>query len=197
MSRHVANDEGSLSLADAEALLSEINRLTAQVASLEESIGELQELANSDPLVNLPNRRRFLADVQRMIGRVERYGASAAVLFVDVDGLKGINDKFGHSAGDEALVEIGQLLVASVRKSDSVARIGGDEFGIILEHSDELRAWQMALRVVETVVGSEFCVDGKCLQLSVAVGVGKIEPGDTPEAVLARADKEMYRVKAA
>src|SRR4030095_15990431 len=114
------------------------------------------------------------------IARVERYGHPAAILFVDVDGLKSINDTFGHCAGDQALVEVAKLLVASVRNSDCVARMGGDEFGILLEQLDEGRAWQMALRVVEAVVGAQFCVDGACLPLSVAVGVGMIAPGDDP-----------------
>ena len=196
MSRRGANDD-SLSLADAEALVGEIERLRSEISRLEAHVGELNELANRDPLVDLPNRRSFVAGLERLIGRVERYGGHASVLFVDVDGLKAINDKLGHTAGDEALIEIGQLLLASVRKSDCVARIGGDEYGILLEHADELAAWQMALRIVETVVGSKFCVDGQCLQLSVAIGVAKIEPGDTPQTVLVRADKEMYRVKAA
>jgi diguanylate cyclase (GGDEF)-like protein len=73
--------------------------------------------------------------------------------------------------------------------------MGGDEFGILLDHADEHRAWQMALRIVETVVGSQFCVEGKCIRLSVAVGVGMIQPGDSSQAVMERADKEMYRVK--
>ena len=73
--------------------------------------------------------------------------------------------------------------------------MGGDEFGILLEQLDEQGAWVMALRVVESVVGSQFCVNGKCLRLSVAVGVGMILPGDDPQAVIDRADMEMYRIK--
>jgi diguanylate cyclase (GGDEF)-like protein len=146
--------------------------------------------------VDLPNRRSFLSSLENLIARVERYGASAALLFVDVDGLKAINDQFGHGAGDRALVQVGRLLTESVRKADFVGRLAGDEFGILLEQTDELGAWQMALRVVETVDECQFCIGGTCLPLSVAIGVGMIQQGDTPEAVLARADKEMYRIKA-
>src|SRR6185369_9641446 len=138
----------------------------------------------------------FFASLEQLIARVERYDVPAAMLFVDVDGLKAVNDKLGHNAGDKALIKIARLLVASVRKADFVARLAGDEFGILLEHADELSAWKMALRVVETVDECEFCVDGACLPLSVAIGVGMIQRGDTPETVLARADKEMYRIKA-
>ena len=195
MSRSVANDDGLVSLAEAEALVSEIERLRAKLIEVEARLGQLDELAHQDTLVGLPNRRRFLARLERAIARVERYGHPAAVLFVDVDGLKSINDTFGHKGGDDALIEIGQLLVASVRNTDCVARMGGDEFGILLEHLDEQQAWVMALRVVENVVGSQFCVNGTCLPLSVAVGVGMITPGDTPKTVVDRADMEMYRLK--
>lgn len=197
MPRRVANDDSAISLVEAEALIGEIERLRGEIDTLEARVGHLDELAHRDPLVHLPNRRSFVASLERLIARVERYNQPAAMLFIDVDGLKSINDKFGHTAGDEALIEVAQLLVASVRKTDCVARIGGDEFGILLERADESRAWQMALRVVETVVGSQFCVDGSCLPLSVAVGVGMIQPGDKPQSVIKRADRQMYRVKTA
>ena len=195
MSRSVANDDG-VSLAEAEVLVGEIERLRAELDKVEARVGQLDELAHQDSLVRLPNRRSFLDSLARTIARVERYGHPAAMLFVDVDGLKSINDTFGHKAGDEALIEVAQMLVVSVRKTDCVARLGGDEFGILLEQMDEPKAWQMALRVVEHVVGSQFCVNGSCLRLSVAVGVGMIKPGDNPQAVIERADKEMYRLKA-
>ena len=190
-------DEGLVSLSDAEALLAEIERLRSEIALLEDRVSHLDQLAHRDALVDLPNRRSFLASLEGLIARVERYGGPAAMLFVDLDGLKRINDKFGHMAGDQALLQVAQMLVTSVRKSDFVARIGGDEFGILLERADERGAWEMALRIVETVVGAQFCVDGTCLPLSVAVGVGAIQAGDSPQSVIDRADKEMYRVKAA
>lgn len=197
MSSSGPNDDSHVSLADAEALIAEIKRLHAQVAALQSRLGHVNQLAYRDSLVDLPNRRSFLASLKDLISRVERHRHPAAMLYVDVDGLKAINDKFGHTAGDQALLEVAQMLVASVRETDCVARIGGDEFGILLELADELTAWQMALRVVETVVSSQFCVDGSWLPLSVAVGVGTIEPGDDPQSVIERADKEMYRLKVA
>ena len=191
-----ANDDGGISLDEAIALLDEIERLRDQLAKGKVRLSELDRLAHRDPLVDLPNRRSFLTSLEQLIAKVERYGVDAAMLFVDVDGLKAVNDRLGHNAGDKALVKIARLLVASVRRADFVARLAGDEFGILLEHADELNAWKMALRVVETVDECEFCVNGVCLPLSVAIGVGVIEPGDTPETVLARADCEMYRIKA-
>ena len=190
-------DDQIVSLSDAEALVAEIKRLRSQVLALEERVRQLDQLAHCDPLIGLPNRRSFLARLEGMIASVERYGDPAAMLFVDLDGLKRINDQFGHKAGDQALIEVSEMLISTVRKSDFVARLGGDEFGVLLERADEQGAWEMALRIVETVTHSQFCFEGHCLPLSVAVGVGTIVPGDDPQSVIDRADKEMYRVKAA
>lgn len=192
-----ANDDRyGASLTDRAALLDEIVTLRAALTRSEAQIAELDHLAKMDPLVNLPNRRNFLTNLESAIAHVGEHGVPAAVLFLDVDGMKTINDKLGHNAGDKALVKVARLLVASVRQGDLVARLAGDEFGILLEHANELSAWRMALRIVEIVDGSEFCVSGVCLPLSVAVGVGVIRHGDSAEDVLDRADKEMYRIKA-
>lgn len=194
---HPANDDqGSLDGRGRAELLQEIGLLRGALGRCAFRIAELERLANLDPLVDLPNRRNFLGRLETSIGEVHGHGVEAAVLFLDVDGLKTINDTFGHDAGDKALVEVARLLVASVRKDDVVARLAGDEFAILLERTDELKAWRMALRVVETVDDCRFCVDEVCVTLSVAVGVAMIKRGDTAKAVLSRADKEMYRIKA-
>lgn len=193
----IANDDsGAVSLEDAEALLGEIARLRAEIARLEARVTELDQLAHRDSLVDLLNRRGFVASLENLIARVSRYRESAAMLFVDLDGLKQINDKFGHDAGDAALFEVGQVILTTARKSDCVARIGGDEFGVLLERADEVTAWQIGLRVVEKVMELQFCVNGISLPLSVAVGVGVIRAGDSPASVMRRADKAMYRIKA-
>jgi diguanylate cyclase (GGDEF)-like protein len=119
------------------------------------------------------------------------------MLFVDLDGLKMINDTFGHCAGDEALIQVANLLAKGVRHSDVVARIGGDEFGILLESSDESAAQETAARLIEQISACEFLHDGEALPLSVAIGVGMIDALDTPNLVMERADEAMYRRKAA
>ncbi len=184
-------------LSDAEALAAEVSRLRAEIARLEERVQLLDRLAHQDPLIELPNRRGFQRQLERLIDRVSRYTASAAMLFVDIDGLKLINDSFGHKAGDEALIQVAELLVAGVRKSDCVARLGGDEFGILLDQADEASARDTAARLVSRIADCEFCFNGSCLPLSVAIGVTMIEAGDTPEAVIVRADVAMYEEKAA
>jgi diguanylate cyclase (GGDEF)-like protein len=183
--------------AEVDRLLEEISQLRGKVAHLQDRVEQLDQLAHQDSLVNLPNRRGFMRGLERMIDRANRYDEQSAMLYVDLDGLKMINDTFGHQAGDQALIQVAELLVGGVRKSDVVARIGGDEFGILLAHSDESRAHDAASRLIELIAGCDFTQDGKALPLSVAIGVGMIGGDDTAEAVMARADKEMYRRKAA
>jgi diguanylate cyclase (GGDEF)-like protein len=182
---------------DRDRLIEEISALRGKVARLQERVEQLDQLAHQDSLINLPNRRGFMRELERLIARVDRYGLNAAMLFVDVDGLKIINDSFGHRAGDEALIEVASLLAKGVRHSDVVARIGGDEFGILLECADEAAAQETAARLIDQICSCEFVHDGDALPLSVAIGVGMIDALDTPEAIMARADEAMYRRKAA
>jgi len=182
---------------DRHRLIEEISLLRAKVARLQERVEHLDQLAHQDSLINLPNRRGFMRDLERLISRVDRYGINAAMLFVDLDGLKMINDTFGHRAGDEALIQVANLLASGVRHSDVVARIGGDEFGILLEASDEEAAHETATRLVDQICSCEFIHDGEPLPLSVAIGVGMIDALDTAEAVMERADEAMYLRKAA
>lgn len=183
--------------AEARALMAENNRLKAEIETLNERVETLDSLAHQDSLVAMPNRRGFLRELDRLIAHAARYGEEAAMLFVDVDGLKSINDSFGHRAGDEALIQVASLLAAGVRKSDLVARLGGDEFGILLVKSDEAHAEDTAKRLGDTICNCEFRHDRQELPLSVAIGVTMIGKADTVEDVMDRADAEMYRGKAA
>ena len=182
---------------DRDRLIEEISLLRGKVARLQERVAQLDQLAHQDSLINLPNRRGFMRELERLIARVDRYGINAAMLFVDVDGLKMINDTLGHRAGDEALIQVANLLSKGVRHSDVVARIGGDEFGILLESSDADAAHETAARLIEQISSCEVLHDGEALPLSVAIGVGMIDALDTAEAVMERADEAMYRRKAA
>jgi len=177
--------------------LAEIERLREKIAGLEERVRHLDALAHQDPLVPLPNRRGFLRALESLIARAGRYGEGAAMLFVDIDGLKRINDSFGHKAGDQALLQVATVLSDGVRKSDCVGRIGGDEFGILLVHSDEDQARETAQRLTALIEDHESHCDGNRLPLGVAIGVTMISANDTPDLVIARADRAMYREKAA
>jgi diguanylate cyclase (GGDEF)-like protein len=189
--------ERTVDLSNPEMLLAEIERLHGEVARLRERAEQLDRLAHQDSLIDLPNRRGFMRQLDMLIARVSRYGESAAMLFVDIDGLKGINDTFGHKAGDEALIHVAELLAGGVRKGDCVARIGGDEFGILLHHADEESARDTASRLVGLVAGADFACGGTPRRLGVAIGLTMIEAEDRADSVVARADHAMYRVKAA
>ena len=184
-------------LSSSEQLETEIERLRDQIAKLQSKVQQLDQLAHLDPLIGLPNRRGFMRQLDGLISRVKRYGDHGAMLFVDIDGLKGINDSRGHKAGDEALIRVSEMLVSGVRSGDCVARLGGDEFGILLEHADEAIANETASRLVERIASCGFSHDGAPLPLGVAIGVGMIAPDDNAEAVMNRADEAMYRKKAA
>ena len=181
--------------ADVERLISEVDELRGKIAQLQRRVEQLDQLAHEDSLVGVPNRRGFVRALERLIDRVARYGEKASILFVDLDGLKLINDSFGHAAGDEALVQVARLLLTGVRKSDVVARVGGDEFAILLGHSDEEQAAETAARLIDIIAGCDFIHAGEALPLSVAIGAAPIHPDDTIETAMARADAEMYRRK--
>jgi len=190
-------NDSVIDVTNRDTLLGEIKRLRSEIAQLQEKVALLDRLAHLDVLIDLPNRRGFMRQLETAIDRVTRYDDAGALLFVDIDGLKMINDSFGHQAGDEALIQVAQMLSQGVRKSDCVARLGGDEFGILLERANEGSALETANRLVSMIADCEFCYEGMCLPLSVAVGVAVIEPNDCPEAVMARADEAMYLQKAA
>lgn len=162
---------------------------------MERRLSELEHLADSDTLTPLPNRRAFHREVARVVRAVARYGTPAAVLFVDLDGLKAINDAYGHPVGDAALVHVADVLRREVRGTDLVARIGGDEFGLLLERLDEELTSSKAQALEQAVASAPLPLGDGQLSLSVSVGVAMIGRDDTVEALLARADARMYAAK--
>ena len=176
----------------------EINRLRAEneglnreLRALRVQIGELERLADSDTLTPLLNRRAFLREVERGIARVARHGTPVAVMIADLDGLKAINDGAGHQAGDAALLHVGYALKAMVRATDIVARIGGDEFGLVLEDVDAEAAEAKALALAAGIVAEP--IDGR--RVSVSIGHALVTPGDSIDSIIARADAAMYARK--
>lgn len=166
--------------------------LRAYVAELEARVKSLERLADSDTLTPLPNRRFFMRAVERAIAQLARHGTPAAVLFLDMDRLKDINDTHGHSAGDEALVHTAWVLREKIRASDVVARIGGDEFGVLLEYADYAAAMEKAAALCAALAAQP--LHGR-IAIGCSVGVASLLPGDTPESALARADADMYESK--
>jgi diguanylate cyclase (GGDEF)-like protein len=171
--------------------------LAAALADMRARVDELERLVDSDTLTPLPNRRRFLRELDRVLKHAQRYRNSAFVMFVDLDGLKAINDSHGHLAGDAALIHVAQILAGMVRTTDLVARIGGDEFGLLLEYLDADQARDKAAGLAEAVRAQPLDIGAHQLQLGVSIGIAEIRPGDSAEDVLGRADAAMYAIKAA
>lgn len=176
-----------------DALRAENAGLRRELRVLTLRLAELERLVDSDTLTPLLNRRAFLREVERSIARVARHGASIAVMVGDLDGLKAVNDTQGHGAGDALLIHVGYTLKAHSRATDVVARIGGDEFGIILEAVDEHAAADKAEALRAAV--AEETVEG--VVPSISIGSSLIRAGDTLDTIVARADAAMYACKKA
>ena len=173
-------------------------RMQSKAADLTKSLqtanSELQQLAFRDALTGLPNRLLFDDRVALAVERSARDGAGLAVLFVDLDGFKPVNDSFGHRFGDEVLREMARRIAAQARATDTVARVGGDEFVLLLEgRPDTTSAAQLAQRIIDAVTRP---VDGEHeVRLSCSVGVAMF-PSDGPrDQLMAHADAAMYAAK--
>ena len=169
--------------------------LRAALAETRERVAELEALADTDALTPLPNRRCFLRALDRVTARAERHGTSSALLMIDIDGLKPINDRHGHTAGDAALIHVAKLLGSLVRSTDHVARIGGDEFGLILDHLDHNSAIETAERISSCIAANPVDLGGKLVPLKASIGIATILPGDGVEDVLGRAHRNVKIAK--
>jgi len=153
-------------------------------------------LSLTDPLTKIPNRRAFLDSLRRSIAIGSRRSEPVAVLVLDVDHFKQVNDAAGHAAGDEVLVEVAKRLAEASRSEDAVARIGGEEFGVVQSGVGLDDAAAAAERLREAIVKNPITVDGRSFTLSVSIGVAATSGvEESPSQLLARADKLMYVAK--
>ena len=176
-------------------LIEEVAALRQELGFTQARLAELERLANEDSLAPIGNRRAFLRDLARTIGYVERYGAACSLLYFDLDGLKAINDTFGHAAGDAALIHVAEVLLAHTRSSDVIGRLGGDEFGVLLARADEAAARSKAERLCDAVALTRLRWKGETIPISVAFGAHGLVAGEEPQVALAAADRAMYRHK--
>ncbi len=157
---------------------------------------ELAHGAFHDPLTALPNRALFFDRLGHALAGVERSGAALAVILLDVDNFKLVNDSLGHDVGDELLVAVAARLLEEMRDGDTVARLGGDEFALVIESlHDELGAVAIAERVVAALQKPILVADG-VQRVSASVGIALACPGDEPGTILRKADTAMYAAKA-
>lgn len=182
--------------ADAD-LQAEIARLRAEVAALTERAERAEALADHDVLTPALNRRGFMTVLARNLAYCRRHGVEAALLYLDLDGFKGVNDGLGHAAGDAALIAVAKLLLANVRESDAVGRMGGDEFTVVLMNAGAEEGREKARRLSEALNHDGFVWEGQRLPLGGSFGVRAFAGQADAEAWLAEADAAMWLRKKA
>ncbi|WRZ90380.1 EAL domain-containing protein [Streptomyces sp. NBC_01007] len=164
---------------------------------------QLQHNAEHDPLTDLPNRALFTRRVQQALSGRRSSDRGTAVLFIDLDGFKAVNDTIGHQAGDELLVQAARRLQDSVRHGDTAARLGGDEFAALIVGDggrDRTAREQQILELADRLrirLSQPYCIDGNDVRVAASIGVGFAEPGLGAGELLRNADLAMYRAKAA
>jgi diguanylate cyclase (GGDEF)-like protein len=163
-----------------------------QRLELEELARDLRFKATTDPLTGLANRLLLNHQLDQEIARAARYGTPVSFIIYDIDRFKRINDNYGHPAGDKVLIEISRLAGATIRKSDFLARWGGEEFAIIVPHAGSNEAAEVARALGAAIAAHIF--DG-VERITCSFGVAEYEPGDTAETLVARADKALYSAK--
>jgi diguanylate cyclase (GGDEF)-like protein len=177
------------------ALLAENERLKRELAVARARVGELEARADIDPLLDILNRRGFERELARAIAHVGRYATPAALLFIDLDGFKPVNDRHGHAAGDRLLKAVATELNRHVRASDVVGRLGGDEFGVLVWRVEEPQAIAKA-RELEAVIGRVAMTHGRAqVTVAASIGVATLVEDMTPADIIAAADQAMYSRK--
>ena len=177
------------------ALVDEVDKLRQELRESRTRVERLEHLADQDALVPVANRRAFVREMSRLISFSQRYGAPSGVLYFDLNGMKAINDTYGHTAGDEAVIQVARTLLECVRESDVVGRLGGDEFGVLLAQADEASAHEKASMLAKAIAAAPLVWEGHEIPLSVAYGFYCFKPGEDVGAALAHADKAMYANK--
>jgi diguanylate cyclase (GGDEF)-like protein len=198
-----APDEPAMSVAAAPApsepmrLAAEVARLEAELAAMRARVIELETHAERDPLTAVMNRRGFERELTRASSYLQRYGGTAALVYLDLDDFKPVNDRQGHAAGDAVLKAVAAALVTAVRASDTVARIGGDEFAVLLWNLSPAAADIKALALEQAVAAVTVAWDGSILSVGASAGVAVLGRDQELSDLVSRADAAMYARKRA
>ena len=177
------------------ALIEEVDKLRKELRHSQARLEHLELLADQDALAPVANRRAFVREMSRIMSFSQRYGSPSGVLYFDLNGMKAINDTYGHTAGDQALLKVAHTLLDNVRESDVVGRLGGDEFGVLLAQADEATASEKAAMLARAIADAPLIWKGREISLTVAYGIYCFKPGEDVGTALANADKAMYANK--
>ena len=181
---------------NADGSLSAISTIARDIADRKRFEAQLKHLADHDPLTGLANRRRFEQELNHRVAEARRYGTGGAVLMLDLDNFKYVNDALGHSAGDDLLRSVAGLLGMRLRDTDMLARLGGDEFAIFLSRADEAAATEVANALLVTLREHVVPIDGRPIGVTASIGIVCFtDDPSTGEELLADADYAMYEAK--
>ena len=173
-----------------------IRRLKAELAAAQARNAELTASAERDFLLDIFNRRGFARELHRSIAFIKRYEATGALVVLDVDRLKPINDTFGHAAGDEVLKAVARVLSEQIRSSDVIGRLGGDEFGVLLWHLSATDVRAKAAALEQAIDGLTFTFGDQTVRAGASAGVALLDKRVNPVRALEEADRAMYIRKA-
>ena len=176
-------------------LMGEVDQLRREMSQIQERLRESEQLADRDPLIPVLNRRAFVRELSRVVAYARRYDEPAGLVYFDLDNFKNVNDAHGHAAGDAALHHLADLILANVRETDILGRLGGDELGLILARADEDTAKTKAAQLADLVRKRPLAYGDKKISLSISVGAVSFTGEDGPDEALARADRAMYEAK--
>lgn len=184
-------------LPDGEILLQtkDITKQKITEQHLNEHARQLTSLALTDELTQIANRRSFVASVQSEIKRCSRQNSPVALLLLDIDHFKRVNDTYGHHAGDEVLRQLAQLIKTTLREYDTFGRIGGEEFGIFLAETKQQTAFEVAERLRQLVANTMLQVENQQLQITLSIGIALADNESSFEQLYADADDALYEAK--
>ncbi|USG62896.1 GGDEF domain-containing protein [Sneathiella marina] len=179
------------------SLMAEVDNLRQSLGQVNRRLNDTEQLADQDPLLPIYNRRAFVRELTRVQASVERYKTEASLVYIDLNKFKAINDNLGHEAGDAVLSQVAKRLVESVRDTDIVGRLGGDEFGLILSRTDVESARILINRIPVLFQQQPIVWNDETLTVGLSSGVVPIQSGSNAEQALNAADAAMYENKKA
>jgi diguanylate cyclase (GGDEF)-like protein len=177
------------------ALMQEVDALRRELQETRSRLDDAEKTADQDQLLPVLGRRAFVRELTRHIAITDRYKTPASLIYFDMNYLKKINDSFGHAAGDAMLQQFAQVLTDNVRDTDTVGRLGGDEFGVLLTHATYEQAIRKADALATVLRASPITWNGRTIAVSFAYGAFEVQPGDNADIAMTRADEAMYAQK--